>query len=111
MTFTLPAALVNDTIKTIMGHLTTAEKAKDEAEKEYNRLRDELKAIMIAADKTSVKTVWGKVTLVSGRKSVTYTTKIKLMEAKVKAAKEQEEISGKATISYGQQSIRLDLAK
>ena len=111
MTFTLPAALVSDTIEQLMGHLATAARAKEEAEAEYNRLRAELTGIMIAADKTSERTVWGLASLVSGRKSVVYTDKIKLMEVKIKAAKAAEEISGKATVSHGEQSIRVTWAK
>ena len=112
MTFTLPAALVSDTIEQLMGHLATAARAKEEAEAEYNRLRAELTGIMIAADSgRSVRTVWGNVSLVAGRKSVQYTDKIKLMEVKIKAAKAAEEISGKATVSHGEQSIRVTWAK
>ena len=91
--------------------MATADKAKKEAEAEYNRLRDELAGIMIAADKSSERTIWGLVSLCAGRKSVEYTNTIKLMEAKLKAAKEAEEIKGKATITHGKQSIRVTWAK
>jgi hypothetical protein len=111
MTFTLPTALVSDTIEQLMGHMATADKAKKEAEAECNRLRDELQGIMTAANKTSERTVWGLASLVAGRKSVQYTDKIKLMEVKIKAAKAAEEISGKATVSHGEQSIRVTWAK
>jgi hypothetical protein len=106
MTFTLPSVLVSDTIEQLMGHLATAEKAKKEAEAEYERLRKELKEIMIAGEVTTKKTVWGTATLCKGRKSVIYSQAIVLREAKLKAAKEIEELKGKAKVTYGEKSIR-----
>ncbi|QGT54493.1 hypothetical protein b3_0251 [Synechococcus phage B3] len=111
MTFTLPSVLVSDTIEQLMSHLATAEKAKKEAEAEYERLRKELKEIMIAGKVTTQKTVWGTVTLCEGRKSVAYSQAIILREAKLKAAKEIEELKGKAKVTHGEKSIRATWVK
>jgi len=94
-----------------MSHLATAERAKKEAEEEYERLRKELKEIMIAGEITTQKTVWGTATLCEGRKSVTYSKSIILREAKLKAAKEIEELKGKAKVTHGEKSIRTTWVK
>ena len=63
--YDLPTAIVSDTLETLVGHLATADAKVKEAEAEVKRLRDEIAGVMIAADVTSERTVWGLVSLTS----------------------------------------------
>jgi hypothetical protein len=108
--YDLPAAIVSDTLETLMGHLATAEAKYKAAEAEKERLRDEIAGIMIAANVSSERTVWGLVSLTS-RDKVTYSPAIKVLEINLKAEKEKEVATGVAKVTAGDQFIRVTWAK
>lgn len=108
--YDLPAAIVSDTLETLMGALATADAALKEAKEESDRLRDDITNIMIAADVTSERTVWGLVSLTS-RDKVTYSSAIKVLEINLKAEKEKEVATGVAKVTAGDQFIRVTWAK
>lgn len=108
--YDLPAAIVSDTLETLMGHLATADAAAKKAEAELKRLRDEIAGIMIAANVSSERTVWGVVSLTS-RDKVTYSNKIKVMEISLKAEKNKEVVTGIAKVTEGDKFIRVTWAK
>lgn len=108
--YDLPAAIVSDTLETLMGHLATAEAKYKAAEAEKERLRDEIAGIMIAADVTSERTVWGLVSLTS-RDKVTYSSAIKVLEINLKAEKDKEVATGAAKVTEGDKFIRVTWAK
>lgn len=108
--YDLPAAIVSDTLETLMGHLSTADAKCKEAEAECKRLRDEIAGIMIAADVTSERTVWGLVSLTS-RDKVTYSPAIKVLEINLKAEKDKEVATGIAKVAEGDKFIRVTWAK
>ena len=108
--YDLPAAIVSDTLETLMGHLATADGAANAAAAECKRLRDEIAGIMIAADVNSERTVWGLVSLTS-RDKVTYSRAIKVLEVDLKAAKEKEVITGIAKVTEGDKFIRVTWSK
>jgi hypothetical protein len=104
--YDLPAAIVSDTIETLMGSLATADAKSKAAEAECKRLREELAGIMIAADVTSERTVWGLVSLTS-RDKVTYSDAIACLEIQLKAEKSKEVATGTAKVTPGDQFIRV----
>jgi hypothetical protein len=108
--YDLPAAIVSDTLEHLMGKLATADAAADAAAAEYQRLRDEIAGIMIAADVTSERTVWGLVSLTS-RDKVTYSDAIACLEIDLKAAKSKEVATGIAKVTEGDKFIRVTWAK
>ena len=108
--YDLPAAIVSDTLETLVGALATADAKVKEAEAEVKRLRDEIAGIMIAADVTSERTVWGLVSLTS-RDKVTYSSAIKVLEINLKAEKDKEVATGIAKVTAGDQFIRVTWAK
>ena len=108
--YDLPAAIVSDTIQHLMGKLATADKVYKEAEAELKRLRDEIAGIMIAADVTSERTVWGLVSLTS-RDKVAYTDAIACLEIQLKAEKSKEVATGAAKVTEGDKFIRVTWAK
>ena len=108
--YDLPAAIVSDTLETLMGHLATADAKYKECEAELKRLRDEIAGIMIAANVSSERTVWGLVSLTS-RDKVTYSPAIKVLEINLKAEKEKEVATGVAKVTAGDQFIRVTWAK
>ena len=108
--YDLPAAIVSDTLETLMGHLATADAAANAAAAEYKRLRDEIAGIMIAADVNSERTVWGLVSLTS-RDKVTYSDAIACLEIDLKAAKSKEVATGIAKVTEGDKFIRVTWAK
>ena len=93
-----------------MGKLATADKVYKEAEAELKRLRDEIAGIMIAADVTSERTVWGLVSLTS-RDKVAYTDAIACLEIQLKAEKSKEVATGAAKVTEGDKFIRVTWAK
>ena len=108
--YDLPAAIVSDTIQHLMGKLATADKVYKEAEAEVKRLRGELAGIMIAANVTKERTVWGLVSLTSNDK-VTYSPAIKVLEIDLKGAKDKEIATGIAKVTEGEKFIRTTWAK
>ena len=108
--YDLPAAIVSDTLETLMGHLATADAAANAAAAEYKRLRDEIAGIMIAADVNSERTVWGLVSLTS-RDKVTYSDAIACLEIDLKAAKSKEVKMGIAKVTEGDKFIRVTWSK
>jgi hypothetical protein len=108
--YDLPAAIVSDTLETLMGHLATADAKYKESEAELKRLRDEVAGIMIAADVTSERTCWGLVSLTS-RDKVTYSPAIKVLEINLKAEKDKEVATGTAKVTEGDKFIRVTWAK
>jgi hypothetical protein len=108
--YDLPAAIVSDTLETLMGHLATADAAANAAANECKRLRDEIAGIMIAADVTSERTCWGLVSLTS-RDKVTYSPAIKVLEINLKAEKDKEVATGAAKVTEGDKFIRVTWAK
>jgi hypothetical protein len=108
--YDLPAAIVSDTLETLMGHLATADAKYKESEAELKRLRDEIAGIMIAADVTSERTVWGLVSLTS-RDKVTYSDEIACLEIDLKAAKSKEVATGTAKVTEGDKFIRVTWSK
>jgi hypothetical protein len=104
--YDLPAAIVSDTIETLMGSLATADAKSKAAEAECKRLREELAGIMIAADVSSERTVWGLVSLTS-RDKVTYSDAITCLEIDLKAAKSKEVATGTAKVAAGDKFIRV----
>lgn len=104
--YDLPAAIVSDTLETLMGHLATADAAANAAAAECKRLRDEIAGIMIAADVTSERTCWGLVSLTS-RDKVTYSDAIACLEIQLKAEKSKEVATGIAKVTAGDQFIRV----
>ena len=108
--YDLPAAIVSDTLETLMGHLATADAAANAAANECKRLRDEIAGIMIAADVTSERTCWGLVSLTS-RDKVTYSDAIACLEIDLKAAKSKEVATGAAKVTEGDKFIRVTWAK
>jgi hypothetical protein len=108
--YDLPAAIVSDTLETLMGHLATADAAANAAAAEYKRLRDEIAGIMIAADVTSERTCWGLVSLTS-RDKVAYSDAIACLEIDLKAAKSKEVKMGIAKVTEGDKFIRVTWAK
>lgn len=93
-----------------MGHLATADAAANAAAAECKRLRDEIAGIMIAADVTSERTVWGLVSLTS-RDKVTYSPAIKVLEINLKAEKDKEVATGTAKVAEGDKFIRVTWSK
>ena len=108
--YDLPAAIVSDTLETLMGHLATADAAANAAAAECKRLRDEIAGIMIAADVTSERTCWGLVSLTS-RDKVAYSDAIACLEIDLKAAKSKEVKMGIAKVTEGDKFIRVTWAK
>jgi hypothetical protein len=108
--YDLPAAIVSDTLETLMGHLATADAKCKAAEAECKRLRDEIAGIMIAAKVDSERTVWGLVSLTS-RDKVTYSPAIKVLEINLKAEKDKEVATGTAKVTTGDQFIRVTWSK
>ena len=108
--YDLPAAIVSDTIETLMGHLATADKALKESEAEVKRLRDEIAGIMVDADVKSERTVWGLVSLTS-RDKVTYSQAIKCLELDLKNAKDKEVVTGAAKVTAGDPFIKVVWSK
>jgi len=108
--YDLPAAIVSDTIEHLMGKLATADAKSKEAEAECKRLRDEIAGIMIAADVSSERTVWGMVSLTS-RDKVTYSDAIACLEIQLKAEKSKEVATGVAQVTAGDKFIRVTWAK
>ena len=104
--YDLPAAIVSDTIETLMGSLATADAKSKAAEAECKRLREELAGIMIAANVSSERTVWGLVSLTS-RDKVTYSDAIACLEIQLKAEKSKEVATGTAKVTAGDQFIRV----
>ena len=104
--YDLPAAIVSDTIETLMGSLATADAKSKAAEAECKRLREELAGIMIAADVSSERTVWGMVSLTS-RDKVTYSDAIACLEIQLKAEKSKEVATGTAKVTEGDKFIRV----
>lgn len=104
--YDLPAAIVSDTIEHLMGALATTDKILKETEAESKRLREELAAIMVAADVTSERTCWGLVSLTS-RDKVTYSDAIACLEIDLKAAKSKEVATGAAKVAEGDKFIRV----
>jgi hypothetical protein len=104
--YDLPAAIVSDTIEHIMGSLATTDKLLKEHEAESKRLREELTAIMVAANVSSERTCWGLVSLTS-RDKVTYSDAIACLEIDLKAAKSKEVATGIAKVAEGDQFIRV----
>lgn len=108
--YDLPQAIVSDTIQTLMGHLATAESKSKTAEAECKRLREELANIMVAANTSSERTVWGLISLTS-RDKVTYSDAIACLEIDLKAAKAKEVKTGIAKVSPGDKFIRVTWSK
>jgi len=108
--YDLPVAIVSDTLETLMGYLATADAKCKEAEAECKRLRDEIAGIMIAADVSSERTVWGMVSLTS-RDKIAYSDAIACLEIDLKAAKSKEVATGIAKITEGDKFIRVTWAK
>jgi hypothetical protein len=108
--YDLPAAIVSDTLETLMGHLATCDAKLKECEVESKRLRDEIAGIMIAADVVSERTCWGLVSLTS-RDKVTYSPAIKVLEIELKAQKDKEVATGAAKVTAGDKFIRVTWSK
>jgi len=108
--YDLPTAIVSDTIEHLMGKLATADAKYKEAEAECKRLREELAGIMIAADVSSERTVWGMVSLTS-RDKVTYSDAIACLEIQLKAEKSKEIATGAAKVTEGDKFIRVTWAR
>ena len=89
-----------------MGSLATADAKSKAAEAECKRLREELAGIMIAADVSSERTVWGLVSLTS-RDKVTYSDAIACLEIQLKAEKSKEVATGTAKVTEGDKFIRV----
>jgi len=89
-----------------MGSLATADAKSKAAEAECKRLREELAGIMIAANVSSERTVWGLVSLTS-RDKVTYSDAIACLEIQLKAEKSKEVATGAAKVTAGDQFIRV----
>jgi hypothetical protein len=104
--YDLPAAIVSDTIETLMGSLATADAKSKAAEAECKRLREELAGIMIAADVSSERTCWGLVSLTS-RDKVAYSDAIACLEIQLKAEKSKEVATGTAKVTEGDKFIRV----
>lgn len=104
--YDLPAAIVSDTIEHLMGALATTDKLLKETEAESKRLREELAGIMIAADVSSERTVWGMVSLTS-RDKITYSDAIACLEIQLKAEKSKEVATGIAKVAEGDKFIRV----
>ena len=104
--YDLPAAIVSDTIEHLMGALATTDKLLKETEAESKRLREELAGIMIAADVSSERTVWGLVSLTS-RDKVAYSDAIACLEIQLKAEKSKEVATGTAKVTEGDKFIRV----
>jgi len=108
--YDLPAAIVSDTIEHLMGALATTDKLLKETEAESKRLREELAAIMVAADVTSERTCWGLVSL-THRDKITYSDAITCLEIDLKAAKSKEVATGAAKVTEGDKFIRVTWAR
>jgi hypothetical protein len=108
--YDLPKAIVSDTIEHLVAKLATADKAVKEAEAESKRLRDEIASIMVTAEVSSQRTVWGMVSLTS-RDKVTYSDAISCLEIDLKAAKAKEVKTGIAQVYPGDKFIRVTWSK
>ena len=108
--YDLPAAIVSDTIEHLMGSLATADAKSKAAEAECKRLREELAAIMVAADVSSERTCWGLVSL-THRDKIAYSDAIACLEIDLKAAKTKEVATGAAKVTEGDKFIRVTWAR
>ena len=105
-----PASLAAGQVDALAARLATAEAAMEAAKAEAAELRQAILETLQGAGLTRHRNCWGLFSVATGRKQVSYTQAIKVLEQQLKNAKAMEETTGAATITRGDNTVRVTWA-